>query len=197
MAAPRPEHAHVSTRPAAATPTPRHESPAPTTTGWREDKCPVVSKRPLHSRAAAKMSPHIRIGPEPVLAAHAPSPPAAGSHCPAREDSAPHCGTEFFLCLACSVLIQLRITQVCDVHVPQHMFTFFNPWTSYNVHIAQQVTRHTGTHARLCLIADKVYILPETCPSCHCQSTPSDAPRPVDQPWMIKWYTWRARFSSY
>jgi hypothetical protein len=41
------------------------------------------------------MSPRIRIGPEPVLAAHVPSPPAAGSHCPAREDSAPQCGTEF------------------------------------------------------------------------------------------------------
>ena len=36
------------------------------------------------------------IGPEPVLAAHAPFPPAAGSHCPAREGSAPHWGTEFF-----------------------------------------------------------------------------------------------------
>ena len=36
----------------------------------------MVSKQPLHSRAAAKMSPHIRIGPEPVLTAHAPSPPA-------------------------------------------------------------------------------------------------------------------------
>ena len=59
---------------------PHATSPAPTTTGWREDKCPVVSKRPLHSRAAAKMSPHIRIGPKPVLAAHVPSPPAAGSH---------------------------------------------------------------------------------------------------------------------
>ncbi len=31
-------------------------------------------------RDAAKMSPRISIGPEPVLAAHAPSPPAAGSH---------------------------------------------------------------------------------------------------------------------
>jgi len=41
-------------------------------------------------RDAAKMSPRISIGPEPVLAAHAPSPPAAGSHCPAREGSAPH-----------------------------------------------------------------------------------------------------------
>jgi len=46
-------------------------------------------------RDAAKMSPRIRIGTEPVLAAHAPSPPAAVSHCPAREVSAPHCGTEF------------------------------------------------------------------------------------------------------
>ena len=35
---------------------PHATSPAPTTTGWREDRCPVVSKRPLHSRAAAKMS---------------------------------------------------------------------------------------------------------------------------------------------
>jgi hypothetical protein len=39
-------------------------------------------------RDAAKMSPRISIGPEPVLAAHAPSLPAAGSHCPAREVSA-------------------------------------------------------------------------------------------------------------
>jgi hypothetical protein len=70
---------------------PHATSPAPTTTGWREDRCPVVSKWPLHSRAAAKMSPHIRIGPESVLTAHAPSPTAAGSHCPAREDSVPHC----------------------------------------------------------------------------------------------------------
>jgi hypothetical protein len=31
-------------------------------------------------RDAAKMSPRISIGPEPVLAAYAPSPPAAGSH---------------------------------------------------------------------------------------------------------------------
>jgi hypothetical protein len=79
---------------------PHATSPAPTTTGCQEDKCPVVSKRPLHSRAELQqtMSPHIRIGPEPVLTAHVPSPPAANSagiHCPAREDSAPHCGTEF------------------------------------------------------------------------------------------------------
>jgi hypothetical protein len=79
---------------------PHDMSPASTTTGCQEDKCPVVSKRPLHSRAELQqtMSLHIRIGPEPVLTAHVPSPPAANSagiHCPAREDSAPYCGTEF------------------------------------------------------------------------------------------------------
>jgi hypothetical protein len=74
---------------------PHDTSPASKTTGLLEDRCPVVSKRPLHSSAAAKMSPHIRIGPEPVLTAHATSPPAAGSHRPAKEDSAPQCGTEF------------------------------------------------------------------------------------------------------
>jgi hypothetical protein len=63
---------------------PHATSPAPTTTGWPEDRCPVVSKRPLHSRTAAKMSPHIRIGPEPVLAAHAPSPPAAATARPEK-----------------------------------------------------------------------------------------------------------------
>ena len=87
MAAPRPEHAHATDRPATATLPPR---PAHTTTGWRQDRRPVVSKRPLHNLAAAKMSPHIHIGPEPVLAAHARSPPAAGSRCPAGADSAPH-----------------------------------------------------------------------------------------------------------
>jgi hypothetical protein len=74
---------------------PHVTSPAPTTTGWQEDRCPVVSKRPLHCLVAAKMSPHILISPEPVLTDHAPSLPAEGSHCQAREDSAPHCRTEF------------------------------------------------------------------------------------------------------
>ena len=92
MAAPRPEHAHATARPATATLPPR---PAHTTTGWRQDRRPVVSKRPLHRLAAAKMSPHIHIGPEPVLAAHARSPPAAGSRCPAGADSAPHSEQNF------------------------------------------------------------------------------------------------------
>jgi hypothetical protein len=76
---------------------PHDTSPAPTATGCPEDRCSVVSNRPLLSRAAAKMSPHISIGPEPDLTVHAPSPPAAGSHCQAKEDSAPDCGTEFYL----------------------------------------------------------------------------------------------------
>jgi len=42
------------------------------------------------------MSPHIHIGPESVLAAHALSPPAAGSRCPAGADSAPHSEQNFF-----------------------------------------------------------------------------------------------------
>ena len=63
MAAPRPEHAHATNRPATATLPPR---PAHTTTGWRQDRRPVVSKRPLHNLTAAKMSPHIHIGPEEI-----------------------------------------------------------------------------------------------------------------------------------
>jgi len=47
-----------------------------------------------HHASASALSPRISICPEPVLATHAPSPPAAGSHCLAREGSAPHCGTE-------------------------------------------------------------------------------------------------------
>ena len=84
--------AHATARPATATPLPR---PTHTTTGWRQDRRPVVSKRPLHRLAAAKMSPHIHIGPEPVLAAHARSLPAAGSRCPAGADSAPHSEQNF------------------------------------------------------------------------------------------------------
>ncbi len=43
------------------------------------------------------MSPHIRFGPEPVLAAHARSPPAAGSHRLAGADSAPHSEQNFHI----------------------------------------------------------------------------------------------------
>jgi hypothetical protein len=70
----------------------------------QHDTSPVNNNRPEETRTscrqqpapppcdAAKMSPPISIGLEPagVLADHAPSPPAAGSHCPAREGSAPY-----------------------------------------------------------------------------------------------------------
>jgi len=92
MAAPHPEHAHATDRPAIETfPT----RPTHMTIGRRQDRRPVVSKQPLHSIAAAKMSPHIRIGPEPVLSVHALSPPASGSHCLAGSDSAPHSEQNF------------------------------------------------------------------------------------------------------
>ena len=41
---------------------------------WMLDRRPVVSKLPLHRIVAAKMSPHISISPEPVLADHVPPP---------------------------------------------------------------------------------------------------------------------------
>jgi hypothetical protein len=42
------------------------------------------------------MSHCILICQEPVLAAHVPSQTSAGSHCQAKDYSAPHCGTDFF-----------------------------------------------------------------------------------------------------
>ena len=45
----------------------------------REARFPVGSARPLHRRAAAKMSPRIRTGPETVLTVHAPPPSAAAA----------------------------------------------------------------------------------------------------------------------
>ena len=87
-----PEHDRATDCPATTTFT---SSPAHTTIGWQQDRRPVVSKRPLHSINAAKMSPHIRIGPEPVLAAHDRSPPAEGSHCLAGADSDPHSEQNF------------------------------------------------------------------------------------------------------
>ena len=68
---------------------PATDSPADTTP---HDTTPVNNNRmagrqmSCHEQTApalcdaAKMSPHISIGPEPVLATHAPSPTAAGSH---------------------------------------------------------------------------------------------------------------------
>ena len=65
-------------------PRPRHHRTpvpvsAPRRRAEREARFPVGSARPLHRRAAAKMSPRIRTGPEAVLAAHAPPPSAAAA----------------------------------------------------------------------------------------------------------------------
>ena len=75
--------------------------PAPRRQAAREARFPVGSTRPLHRRAAAKMSPRIRTGPEAVLAAHAPPPSAAAATARRKADSAPHTGTEFFLSCMC------------------------------------------------------------------------------------------------
>jgi hypothetical protein len=67
------------------------------------------------------MSQHILIDRESFLAANDPSQTAVASHRPAREDSAPHCGTEF-----------LDITIVSIVHgvalkaAVSHVLAFVN-----------------------------------------------------------------------
>ena len=53
--------------------------PAPTTTGCAGRQIPVGRTRPLHRRAAGKMSPRIRIRPEAVLTDHAPPSSAAAA----------------------------------------------------------------------------------------------------------------------
>ena len=68
MVSQHPEHTHATNLPDTVTFMTR---PAHTTIGWLQDRRPVVSKLPLHSCAAAKMSTHIHIDLEPVLAAHA------------------------------------------------------------------------------------------------------------------------------
>jgi len=59
------------------------------TTGCREDRCPVVSKLPLHivMQQRCHSTSALATG---SLAAHAQSQSAVSSHQPAREDSAPH-----------------------------------------------------------------------------------------------------------
>ena len=84
---PRPGPAAAADRPAAAAP---HDT-FPANNNRPEEMRTSCCQQPAPPpRNAAKMSPRISIGPEPVLASHAPSQPAAGSHCQAREVSAPH-----------------------------------------------------------------------------------------------------------
>jgi hypothetical protein len=82
----RPGPAPAAARPAAAAPhdtsPANNNSPEEMRTSCRQQPAPPP-------RNAAKMSPRISIGPEPVLAAHAPTPPAAGNHCSAIEGSDP------------------------------------------------------------------------------------------------------------
>ena len=74
---PRPRDAHADPCPAAtAPPLPPPRRPR---RAAREAGFPVGSARPLRRRAAAKMSPRIRTGPETVPTAHAPPPSAAAA----------------------------------------------------------------------------------------------------------------------
>ena len=84
---------------------PRHASANNNMMVGRQMSCPQYQTVPP-PHDVAKMSPRISIGPEPVLDAHAPSPPAAGNHArpektqlpiaeqifSSRESSHPRCG---------------------------------------------------------------------------------------------------------
>ena len=91
---PRPRDAHADPCPAATAPP--FPPPRRPRRAAREARFPVGSARPLHRRAAAKMSPRIRTGPEAVLAAHAPPPSAAAATARRKPDQVPITGTEFF-----------------------------------------------------------------------------------------------------
>ena len=74
---PRPRDAQTAPCPAAtAPPLPRPRQPRQAA---REAGLPAGSTRPLRRRAAAKMSPRIRTGPETVLTVHALPPSAAAA----------------------------------------------------------------------------------------------------------------------
>ena len=84
---PRPRDDHAAPCPTATAP--RLPPPHPRRRAAREDELPVGSTRPLHRRAAAKMSPRIRTGPEAVLTAHAPTPSAAAATARRKPDQVP------------------------------------------------------------------------------------------------------------
>jgi hypothetical protein len=108
MAAPHLEHAPlVSAHPVSATPTtrpphPRQQDGGKTNVPLSAD-CPstVMLQQRCHHTSTLAPSPFWPPMPRPRL--ELPSPPGAawqekircGSHCLAREDPAPHCGTEF------------------------------------------------------------------------------------------------------
>jgi hypothetical protein len=81
--------ARAAPPPPTAPPTQPHTTrPPPTTTGLRKGGHPVVSNLPLH-RAMQQRCHHASASAR-SLSWHAPSPPAAGSHCQAREGSVSH-----------------------------------------------------------------------------------------------------------
>jgi hypothetical protein len=79
---PRPGPAPAAARP--APPAPHDTLPLQQQQDGRRGRMSCRQQPAPPQRDAAKM-PRISIGPEPVLASHAPSPPASGNHCPARE----------------------------------------------------------------------------------------------------------------
>jgi hypothetical protein len=84
---PRPGPAPAASRPASAAP---HDTSSANNNRQEEMRTSCHQQQAPPLIDAAKMSPRISISPEPVLATHAPSPPAAGSHCsPAREVQLP------------------------------------------------------------------------------------------------------------
>ncbi len=84
---PRPRDAHADPCPAATAP-PFPPSHRPRRTA-REAGFPVGSERSLRRRAAARMSPRIRTGPETVPTAHAPPPSAAAATAQRKSDQLP------------------------------------------------------------------------------------------------------------
>ena len=91
---PRPRDDHAAPCPTATAP--RLPPSRPPRRAAREAGFPVGSTRPLHRRAAAKMSPRIRTGPEAVLTAHAPTPSAAAATARRKPDQVPIPEQNFF-----------------------------------------------------------------------------------------------------
>ena len=98
---PRPRDDHAAPCPAATTP--RLPPPRPRRRAAREAELPVGSTRPLHRRAAAKMSPRIRTGPETVPTAHALSPSAAAATAGRKADQVPIPEQNFIVSLLLAV----------------------------------------------------------------------------------------------
>ena len=87
----------------------------------RETGCPVGSKRPLHRRATAKMSPRIRTGPEAVPTDHAPTPSAAAATARRKPDQVPIPEQNFQVSPSLSPSLRLPTTR--DIGVYWYLFS--------------------------------------------------------------------------